>query len=662
VLLREAEANISPGERVALVGHNGSGKTSLLSIFVGEQFPDGGSLEQPLRRVTRLEQGLPQGDDPAWRYLVLADPELTAARRALEHAEAQGEQADGLAIAHAHQAWLEAGGPSAEARAKALLHGLGFSEHDADRSVDELSGGWRMRLNLARALFSPCDLLLLDEPTNHLDLDAIVWLERWLARQDLTLIVVSHDRDFLDRVARVTLHIDEGKLVRYAGGYSEFERQRAERAAQAVARQATQAQRIADLERFINRFRAQANRARQVQSRIKALERIAQVAPIRALRGVDITLPPVDDCPDPLMRVQALSAGYNGKPVVSRVDLTVARGARIGVLGRNGAGKSTIIQTLVGELEALSGELVRARTLRIGYFAQEAVSDLRDEDSPLAHLSRKAPLAREQVLRDHLARFGFGGEDAMRPAGPMSGGEKARLVLALLLWDAPHLLVLDEPTNHLDAQTRDALAEALAQFEGALILVSHDRYLLRATVDQLMLIDAGQARLFDGDLDDYTSWLMKRPSALEAQAPATGPATESERASPLGSVPAQSAARTPVQEANGAERVGLAPSTDRRSERREAAQRRAELAALTRPIDQQISVLDRTLASLQQSLQSVDASLTDPNLYQAIDSGPRVANLSREQARLQRELAEAEERWLSLQMERESLLSRTMGA
>ncbi|MEN9763228.1 MAG: hypothetical protein RI906_3054 [Pseudomonadota bacterium] len=662
MLLREAEANISPGERVALVGHNGSGKTSLLSIFVGEQFPDGGSLEQPLRRVTRLEQGLPQGDDPAWRYLVLADPELTAARRALEHAEAQGEQADGLAIAHAHQAWLEAGGPSAEARAKALLHGLGFSEHDADRSVDELSGGWRMRLNLARALFSPCDLLLLDEPTNHLDLDAIVWLERWLARQDLTLIVVSHDRDFLDRVARVTLHIDEGKLVRYAGGYSEFERQRAERAAQAVARQATQAQRIADLERFINRFRAQANRARQVQSRIKALERIAQVAPIRALRGVDITLPPVDDCPDPLMRVQALSAGYNGKPVVSRVDLTVARGARIGVLGRNGAGKSTIIQTLVGELEALSGELVRARTLRIGYFAQEAVSDLRDEDSPLAHLSRKAPLAREQVLRDHLARFGFGGEDAMRPAGPMSGGEKARLVLALLLWDAPHLLVLDEPTNHLDAQTRDALAEALAQFEGALILVSHDRYLLRATVDQLMLIDAGQARLFDGDLDDYTSWLMKRPSALEAQAPATGPATESERASPLGSVPAQSAARTPVQEANGAERVGLAPSTDRRSERREAAQRRAELAALTRPIDQQISVLDRTLASLQQSLQSVDASLTDPNLYQAIDSGPRVANLSREQARLQRELAEAEERWLSLQMERESLLSRTMGA
>jgi ATP-binding cassette subfamily F protein 3 len=634
VLLHEAEANISPGERVALVGHNGSGKTSLLSIFAAEQFPDAGSLEQPMRRVTRLEQSLPRGSHPAWRHLIHADPELAAARAALEHAESEGEHADGMALANAHQAWLEAGGPSAEARAKALLHGLGFSEHEAERSVDQLSGGWRMRLNLALALFSPCDLLLLDEPTNHLDLDAIVWLERWIARQDLTLIVVSHDRDFLDRVAHVTLHIDDGKLMRYAGGYSDFERQRAERAAQTLARQATQSLRIAELERFINRFRAQANRARQVQSRIKALERIAQVAPIRALRGVDIHLPSVENCPDPLLRAQGLSAGYEGKPLVTAIDLTVARGARIGVLGRNGAGKSTVIRTLVGELNALSGELVRARSLRIGYFAQEAVSDLRDEDSPLIHLSRKAPQAREQVLRDHLARFGFGGEDASRPAGPMSGGEKARLVLALMLWEAPHLLVLDEPTNHLDAQTRDALAEALAQFEGALILVSHDRYLLRATVDELMLVDGGHATLFDGDLDDYTAWLMKRPSTVEPQVVATRD--------------------------DKALRSDVPSSTDRRSERREAAQRRTELAALTRPLDQQIATIDRRIVQLQETLKSVDMSLADPNLYQAADGGHRVTTLSREQASLQRELAEVEERWLSLQIERETLLSRTM--
>ena len=510
VLLDRADASIGPGERIALVGQNGTGKTTLLSALAGELPPDAGDIVQPWRDVIRLEQGLPSSALPAWRFIVAGDARLAQARSALEQAERDG---DGTALAHAHDHWQEAGGLTAEARSRSLLAGLGFDTAQAEQPVDALSGGWRMRLNLARALFAPGDLLLLDEPTNHLDLDAILWLERWLLRYPGTAVIVSHDRDFLDRVATATLHLDGGKLVRYAGGYSEFERLRAQRQMQAERERAAWDARVAHLNAFITRFRAKASKARQAQSRIKALERMAVVAPIRALRGIDFVLHEVGDCPDPLLQAQAVDAGYPGHPPVLRgVSMSVRRGARIGILGRNGAGKSTLIRTLVGDLAPLAGEVRVSRSVRIGYFAQQGIDRLRGDESALVQLQRIAPAQREQALRDYLGRFGFSGDAATRPVGPMSGGEKARLSLALMLHDRPQLLVLDEPTNHLDAQARDALADALADFDGAVLLVSHDRYLLRATADTLMLVSDGSLREFDGDLDDYADWLLQRPA------------------------------------------------------------------------------------------------------------------------------------------------------
>jgi len=613
VLLDRVDAAIAPGERIALIGQNGTGKTTLLSALAGELPPDGGDIVQPWRDVIRLEQALPSSALPAWRFIVASDARLEAARREIEQAERDG---DGTALAHAHDHWHEAGGLSAEARCRALLAGLGFDAGQASQPVDALSGGWRMRLNLARALFAPGDLLLLDEPTNHLDLDAILWLERWLLRYPGTAIIVSHDRDFLDRVATATLHLDGGKLVRYAGGYTEFERLRAQRQLQVARERAAYDTRVAHLNAFIARFRAKASKARQAQSRIKALERMATVAPIRALRGIDFELHEVGDCPDPLLQAEDLSAGYPGHdPVLRGVSLSVRRGARIGILGRNGAGKSTLVRTLVGELAPQSGKVQVSRAVRIGYFAQQGIDRLRADESALAHLQRLAPSEREQALRDYLGRFGFSGDAAVRPAGPMSGGEKARLSLALMLHDRPQLLVLDEPTNHLDAQARDALADALADFDGAVLLVSHDRYLLRATVDTLMLASDGGLREFDGDLDDYADWLMQRASV-------------------------QGAATRPSPAANSA---GSDAAASRRDDRRVAAQRRARLAERLRPIEREIGAIEQRLEAVERQLAATEARLADPGLYR----DPAAAGaLGRERASLGREKAELEERWL----------------
>jgi len=613
VLLDRVDAAIAPGERIALIGQNGTGKTTLLSALAGELPPDGGDIVQPWRDVIRLEQALPSSALPAWRFIVASDARLEAARREIEQAERDG---DGTALAHAHDHWHEAGGLSAEARCRALLAGLGFDAGQASQPVNALSGGWRMRLNLARALFAPGDLLLLDEPTNHLDLDAILWLERWLLRYPGTAIIVSHDRDFLDRVATATLHLDAGKLVRYAGGYTEFERLRAQRQLQVARERAAYDTRVAHLNAFIARFRAKASKARQAQSRIKALERMATVAPIRALRGIDFELHEVGDCPDPLLQAEDLSAGYPGHdPVLRGVSLSVRRGARIGILGRNGAGKSTLVRTLVGELAPQSGKVQVSRAVRIGYFAQQGIDRLRADESALAHLQRLAPSEREQALRDYLGRFGFSGDAAVRPAGPMSGGEKARLSLALMLHDRPQLLVLDEPTNHLDAQARDALADALADFDGAVLLVSHDRYLLRATVDTLMLASDGGLREFDGDLDDYADWLMQRASV-------------------------QGAATRPSPAATSA---GSDAAASRRDDRRVAAQRRARLAERLRPIEREIGAIEQRLEAVERQLAATEARLADPGLYR----DPAAAGaLGRERASLGREKAELEERWL----------------
>jgi len=616
-LLDGADASIAPGERIALIGPNGSGKSTLLAAIAGDVLPDAGGIEMPSMRIVRLEQSVPASELPAWVFVEAADLALADARAAQRNAQASD---DGLAIAESHERLHAAGAASSRARVKELLFGLGFGDALTERPVRELSGGWRMRLSLARALFVPSDLLLLDEPTNHLDLDAIVWFERWLTRYPGTLIVVSHDRDFLDRVAQSTLSIENGRLLRYAGGYSAFEARRALRQAQALKAQALQRARVEHLSAFIARFRAKATKARQVQSRIKALERLEAVAAVRIERGIDFVLPDPGDSPDPLIVAEGLDAGYAGAAVLRDVSLTLARDARVGVLGRNGAGKSTLIRTLVGELEPLGGHCRRSRSLRIGYFAQHGIEGLRDEDSPLAFFQRLDPQAKESALRDELGRFGFPGEDALRPIGPMSGGEKARLLLASIVRTRPHLLVLDEPTNHLDAATRDALTDALADFDGALLLVSHDRYLLRATVDRFVLVHDGAAEPFEGDLDDYLEWLQRGAPASRRD--------------------------DPVRVQPGSERV------DRREERRLAAQRRRELAERLGPLVAQIGQVDARLAQAESRLRVLDAELADPRAY---DDNRRAAELARERAALMRERDELETRWLELGERRERL-------
>jgi ATP-binding cassette subfamily F protein 3 len=619
-LLEQAEASIAPGERIAVVGPNGCGKSTLLGAIAGDVSLDSGDIEQPVQRVVRLEQRVPGGALPAWRFVEAADTALLAARERVGGTSVD----DGLALASAHEALEAAGDATAQARVKELLAGLGFSESDAGRPVESLSGGWRMRLNLARALFVPSDLLLLDEPTNHLDLDAIVWFERWLLRYPGTALVVSHDRDFLDRVAQATLSIENRQVVRYAGGYSACELQRAQRQAQQQRAFADQQAHVARLNAFIDRFRAQATKARQVQSRIKALEKLARVAPLRSARGASFVLPDPGDSPDPLIVARDLDAGYAGTAVLRGVDLTIERGARIGLLGRNGAGKSTLVRSLVGELDPLAGECRVARALRVGYFAQHGVESLRADDSPLAFFQRLSPQARESALRDELGRAGFTGDDALRPIGPMSGGEKARLLLASIVRGAPHLLVLDEPTNHLDATTRDALTDALADFPGALLLVSHDRYLLRASCDRFVLVHDARAQPFDGDLDDYLTWLQ--------------------RAAPPGA--AQAGGSTGTADGGGLSR------TDRREERRLAASRRAHLGERLRPVTQAIAGIEQRLPALESRLSQIDRELADPKAWEAPE---RMAALGRERAILVTEREDLETRWLDLAEQRERI-------
>ena len=621
-LLEHADASIMPGERIALVGPNGSGKSTLLAALLGDVSLDAGEIDLPPTRMVRLEQHVPGGLLAAWRFVEQADGALVAARAAYAATQASS---DGIALAEAHDALVEAGDATAHSRVKELLAGLGFSEQASEQPVDALSGGWRMRLNLARALFVPSDLLLLDEPTNHLDLDAIVWFERWLTRYPGTVIAVSHDRDFLDRIAQATLSIESAKLVRYAGGYSAYESQRAQRLAQAAKAQAEQRAKVEHLNAFIERFRAKATKARQVQSRIKALEKLAEIAPMRLERGIDFELPEVSDAPDPLIVAQGLSAGYGDTTVLSGVGLTIDRGARIGVLGRNGAGKSTLIRTLVGELPVIGGECRLARSLRIGYFAQHGIDELRDEDSPLSFFQRLSPQAKESSIRDELGRFGFRGDDALRPIGPMSGGEKARLVLASIVRTRPHLLVLDEPTNHLDGATRDALTDALADFDGALLLVSHDRYLLRASVDRFLLVHDGVAEAFDGDLDDYLVWLQRGASA-HARASDAGASAAHDGAAP-------------------------AARSDRREERRLAAERRQALGERLKPLEKELRKIDARLPEIEKRIQAIEADLADPEAYR---DKQRAVDLARERAALAREHDDLETRWLELSEQRDA--------
>ena len=508
-LLEGADVSINPGERIGLIGANGSGKSSLFALLRGELHADKGEADFPPHwRIAHVAQETPALERSALEYAIDGDTELRRIERRLAAAH------DGLEIGELHAALADADAYTARARAAALLTGLGFKEEELELAVSSFSGGWRMRLNLAQALMCPSELLLLDEPTNHLDLDAIIWLEEWLKRYPGTLIIVSHDRDFLDAVVTAVVHIDQKKLRRYSGNYSSFEEQRAQNLVLAQSQFEKQQRERAHLESFIDRFRAKATKARQAQSRMKMLAKMEELAPLHAAAPFSFEFREPLRAPNPLLVLEDVAAGYGDKAVLKRVSLSLQSEQRIGLLGVNGAGKSTFIKTLAGALAPLAGTMTLNKGLAIGYFAQHQIEMLRDGESPLWHLARLAEneraLPREQELRNYLGSFNFPGDMATDPIEHFSGGEKARLALALIVWQRPNLLLLDEPTNHLDLDTREALTVALAQYEGTLVLVSHDRHLLRASTEQLLIVAQGSVRPFDGDLDDYRASLLER--------------------------------------------------------------------------------------------------------------------------------------------------------
>ncbi|MBH1985716.1 MAG: ATP-binding cassette domain-containing protein [Burkholderiales bacterium] len=631
-VLDGASATLHPGEKVGLIGRNGAGKSSLFSLLAGRLQPDGGDVEIPPSwlqpgGMAEVAQEMPETDEPATEFVLQGDTRLMAARQALAQAEAAE---DGNAIGEAHVALADAGDFDAPARAQALLLGLGFQLAQTTAPVNSFSGGWRMRLQLARALMCPAQLLLLDEPTNHLDLDALVWLEGWLQRYEGTLLIISHDREFLDAITKVTLHLDEGKLTRYTGGYTAFESLRAERLSQHQAAFDKQQDRIAHLQKFIDRFKAQATKARQAQSRVKALERMEKLAPILTASDFEFEFPAPTSLPNPMLVMKDLSCGYtleNGESltIVHGVNRSVLPGQRIGILGANGQGKSTLVKTLAHMLQAVGGTLTEGKGLSIGYFAQQELDVLRPEEGPLAHMIRLAKAAaqngrgeaREQDLRDFLGRFRFTGDMVMQPVGQFSGGEKARLVLALVVWQRPNLLLLDEPTNHLDLTTREALSVALNEFEGTVMLVSHDRALLREVCDEFWLVTRGGVSTFDGDLDDYQKWLQEQAREVAL------------------------AARAALASGNGSA-TGEAGG-NRKEDRKAAAQARQRLAEQAKPLKTELKRVETRLAQAQSEQAQLGEALAQPGL-----SGVERAEQGKRFKALEEEVDTLEMRWLEL--------------
>ncbi len=532
VLLDNASVTVNPGEKVGLVGRNGAGKSSLFALLNGTLHEDKGDFSIPVQwRMAQVAQEMPETSESATDFVIAGDTALAAAQAEASAAEASE---DGERMAHAYMALHDAGAHDARSRAQALILGLGFQVRELTRPVGSFSGGWRMRLQLARALMCPSDLLLLDEPTNHLDLDALVWLEAWLKKYPGTLLVISHDREFLDAVTQVTLHIENGQITRYGGNYSSFEEMRAERIALQQAAYSRQQEKIAHLQHFIDRFKAKATKAKQAQSRVKALERMEKLAPVLTSADFTFEFQPPRALPNPMLTLKDVSAGYGETVVVQHIDRSVLAGQRIGILGANGQGKSTLVKTIARTLPVIEGEVIEGKGLNIGYFAQQELDVLRPEDTPLEHMIRLARdtvanggaghySSREQDLRNFLGTFNFSGDMVKQAVGTMSGGEKARLVLCMIVWQRPNLLLLDEPTNHLDLATREALALALNEFEGTVMLVSHDRALLRSVCDEFWMVRKGGIEPFEGDLDDYQRYLLDesrrvRESLREADA------------------------------------------------------------------------------------------------------------------------------------------------
>ena len=617
-LIADASVQIHPGWRVGLTGANGSGKSSVFALLRGELQAERGDCDIPATwRIASVAQETPALDTAAIDYVLDGDTELRTLERELADAETAHA---GETIAELHVRLDDIGGYSARARAAALLAGLGFSDAEIERPVREFSGGWRMRLNLAQALISRADLLLLDEPTNHLDLDAVVWLEQWLSGFKGTLVVVSHDRDFLDGCVTHIANIQSSKLTLYTGNYSAFEDARA---AQLAAQQATyekQTRVIAHMESFVARFRAKATKAKQAQSRLKALARMERIAAAHVDTPFEFSFPPPERSPNTLIYLNKVSVSYGERTVLRDIEMTLAPGARIGLLGPNGAGKSTLIKLLAGELQQTSGQRSEGRGLVIGYFAQHQLEQLRPDESPLQHLLRLEPQTREQDLRDYLGGFDFRGTMADRPVAPFSGGEKSRLALALLVRRKPNLLLLDEPTNHLDLEMRQALTAALAEYEGSMVLVSHDRALLRTVCDDFRLVCDGKVEEFDGAIEDYITWLAARRAAN-----ASGSNT---------AVTQDKAARREARE-------------------NAAADRQARLAA-RRPLLKEAEKLDKDLARWQQEKQQIDNQLADPAFYANPDA-EKLRNLTTRQQELAANIDAAEQRWLDVHTELETI-------
>lgn len=631
-MLDSVSLTVQSGQRVAIVGANGAGKSSLFQLLLGQLAPEQGSVSLPGGcRIAQMAQEVAATSRSARDFVLDGDLDLRRLEQALQQAEARG---DDNAVAHihgeldVHEAW------SASRRAESLLRGLGFQDGDADRPVSAFSGGWRIRLNLAQALMRPSDLLLLDEPTNHLDLDACLWLENWLRRYDGTLLFISHDRDFMDRVATHVVHFDRRKLELYTGNYSAFESQRSERLAQQQAGFERQQARIAEIQRFIDRFKAQATKARQAQSRVKSLERMEKIAPAHIDSPFSFEFPVADKVSSPLLSIRHGRAGHGETVILDGINLSLLPGSRIGLLGPNGAGKSTLMDALLGQGEhgaastLISGERACGENLAIGYFAQHQLESLDLDASPFLHLQRLSPKASEQSVRNFLGGFDFHGDEALSPIRTFSGGEKARVALAVIAWQKPNLLLLDEPTNHLDLEMRQALTMALQNFDGAIVVVSHDRHLLRNTVDEFWLVNDSRVAEYQGDLEDYERWLADRRKDD----------TEAPKRQAAGTLYSDGDAKASEPEAGVGE-----SAEDRKARKRAEAALRQKLS----PFRKRQVALEKQMESLNETLSGLESELADPGLY-GDESKNRLKELLGKQAEAKARLNDVEAEWLDV--------------
>ncbi|WP_047257543.1 ATP-binding cassette domain-containing protein [Chromobacterium subtsugae] len=615
-LLVGANLTLNPGYKAGLTGANGVGKSSLFAMLLGELHADSGdALIPPNWTLAHVAQETPALERSALDYVLDGDKELRSLEAQLAIAEGKH---DGNAIGHLHGELANIDAYSAPARASKLLTGLGFDEAGQQRPVASFSGGWRMRLNLAQALMCRSDLLLLDEPTNHLDLETVLWLEDWLKSYPGTLLMISHDRDFLDSVCSHIVEVANQSLTLYTGNYSQYETMRAEKLARQQGEYEKQQRQIAHLESFINRFKAKASKATQAQSRIKALEKLERIAPAHVSSPFDFHFDSPDNLPNPLLKLEKANAGYGDKIILSQISLSVESGARIGLLGVNGAGKSTLVKLLSGDLDPLSGERVNAQTLKIGYFAQHTLETLRPEESPLQHMQRLAPTARELELRSFLGGFNFRGDNATDPTGPMSGGEKARLALAMIVWQKPNLLLLDEPTNHLDLEMRHALTLALQDFSGALIVVSHDRSLLESTTDVFWLVSGGKVQPFDGDLEDYRQWRIAQ--LAESSQPSSGDAQ----------------------------------GVNRKEQKRQEAEARQQLAKQRKPLQNRLSKLEQEMNKLSEEKSQLEAFLSSSEAYDDANR-QKLADSVKRQGEVAGRLETVEEEWMDVQEQLEAM-------